>query len=71
MTAPNRAGALQYALAVVGYIVLGFVTKQFVAFTWGPIYFVTVLEVLPRVYRRLRDPNGPRPRLGPAEVPDQ
>jgi hypothetical protein len=54
VTAPARADVLRYALAIAGYIVLGYVTKQFVAFTWGPIYFVTVLEILPRAYRRVR-----------------
>jgi hypothetical protein len=61
---------LRYAAAVIGYIVIGYLTKQFVAFTWGPLYFVAVLEVLPRTYRRLRHPHAPRPKLGPKLGPE-
>jgi hypothetical protein len=61
---------IRYALAVLGFILLGIFTKQFVAFTWGPLYFVTVLEILPRTYRRLRYPRAPRPDLGPARAPE-
>ena len=45
---------LRYAVAVLGYIGLAMLTKRFLTWTYGPIYFVTVLEVLPRVYRRVR-----------------
>jgi hypothetical protein len=44
----------RYALAVVGYIALAMVTKQFLTWTYGPLYFVLTLEVLPRTWRRLR-----------------
>jgi hypothetical protein len=43
-----------YALAVLGYIGLSFLTKNFLTWTSGPVYFVVVLEVLPRSFRRLR-----------------
>lgn len=45
---------MHYALAVLGYIALILLTKDYLTFTWGVFYFVTVLEVLPRVVRRLR-----------------
>jgi hypothetical protein len=38
---------------VVGYIALILLTKDFLTFTWGVCYFVVVLEVLPRVVRRI------------------
>jgi hypothetical protein len=60
---------LRYAAAVLGYIVIGYFDKRWVAFTWGPLYFIAVLEVLPRTYRRIRNPRGPRPKLGPIEIP--
>ena len=54
---------VQYTLAVLGYIALILLTKDFLTFTWGVFYFVTVLEVLPRFVRRIRDrwnePSGP------------
>jgi hypothetical protein len=61
---------VRYAVAVLGLIMIGMFTKRFVAFTWGPLYFVTVLEILPRMYRRLRFPHAPRPDLGPAPAPE-
>jgi hypothetical protein len=70
VTRPGRQDFAKYAVAVVGYIIIGYLSKEFVAFTWGPLYFVAVLEVLPRTYRRLRNPRGPGPRLGPLEAPD-
>ena len=45
---------VQYTLAVLGYIALILLTKDFLTFTWGVFYFVTVLEVLPRFVRRIR-----------------
>jgi hypothetical protein len=54
--------SVQYTLAVLGYIALILLTKDFLTFTWGVIYYVTVLEVLPRFVRRIRgrwnEPNG-------------
>lgn len=44
----------RYALAVLGYIGLAMFTKQFLTWTYGPLYFVLTLEVLPRTWRRLR-----------------
>jgi hypothetical protein len=46
--------SVQYTLAVLGYIALIDVTKDYLTFTWGLFYFVTVLEVLPRFVRRIR-----------------
>lgn len=56
---PRRRPALpretvQYTLAVLGYVVLILVTKDFLTFTWGIFYFVVVLEVVPRCVRRIR-----------------
>jgi len=45
---------VQYTLAVLGYVVLILVTKDFLTFTWGVFYFVVVLEVVPRCVRRIR-----------------
>lgn len=45
--------SVRYPLAVLGYIALILLTKDFLTFTWGVCYFVVVLEVLPRVVRRL------------------
>ena len=39
---------------MIGYIVLSLFTKRFLTWTWGPFYFIVVLEVLPRVIGRLR-----------------
>jgi 4-amino-4-deoxy-L-arabinose transferase-like glycosyltransferase len=44
----------RYGLAVLGYIGLAMLTKQFLTWTYGPLYFVLTLEVLPRTWRRLR-----------------
>jgi len=43
-----------YVVVVAAYIVLGLFTKRFLTWTWGPIYFVVALEVLPRLIGRLR-----------------
>jgi hypothetical protein len=45
---------LRYLLAVAGYVVIGALTKNYLSFTWGLLYFVTVLDFLPRSVRRLR-----------------
>jgi hypothetical protein len=53
---------LRYALAVLGYIGLAMLTKRFLTWTSGPIYFVLVLEVLPRCAAQVRQrwPRGSR-----------
>lgn len=45
--------SVQYTLAVLGYIALIDLTKEYLTFTWGVFYFVTVLEFLPRFVRRI------------------
>jgi hypothetical protein len=45
---------VRYTLAVVGYIVLAMFTKHYLTWTYGPIYFIVVLEVLPRLIYRIR-----------------
>jgi hypothetical protein len=45
---------LRYGLAVVGYIGLSLFTKHLLTWTAGPIYFLFVLEVLPRSLARVR-----------------
>lgn len=49
---------VRYALAIVGFVAIGFVTKVLLTWTTGPLYFVLVLEVLPRTWRRLRRASG-------------
>lgn len=53
----GRSGGdiVRYVLAVLGYIAIGTQTKDYLSFAWGLIYFVTVLDVLPRAYRWVRD----------------
>jgi 4-amino-4-deoxy-L-arabinose transferase-like glycosyltransferase len=60
----------RYLLALLGYIGLGVLTKGFLSFTYGLLYFVLVLDVLPRTARRLRSrrSNSRRPA---AEVVDR
>jgi len=59
---------VRYGIAVCLYIALSLVTKRFLTWTWGPIYFIVVLEVVPRLFNRLRhgpaapEPFGPLPR---------
>ena len=50
----HRREVAWYALAVLGYIAIGTQTKGYMSFAWGLLYFVTVLEVLPRTIRRFR-----------------
>jgi len=45
---------VRYALAVAGYVALSLVTKKYLTWTWGPTYFILTLEVLPRLWRRVR-----------------
>jgi hypothetical protein len=45
---------IRYAVAVVGYIVLGLFTKHYLTWTYGPIYYIVVLEVVPRLFRRTK-----------------
>jgi hypothetical protein len=54
---------IRYSLAVVGYIVLAMFTKHYLTWTYGPIYFIVVLEVVPRVFRRIRSWFTRRPEL--------
>jgi hypothetical protein len=45
---------VRYGLAVLGYIGLAMLAKRFLTWTSGPIYFVVVLEALPRAVARVR-----------------
>jgi hypothetical protein len=45
---------VRYSLAVVGYVVISFFTKTLLTWTTGPMYFIAVLEVLPRTVRWIR-----------------
>ncbi len=54
---------VRYGVAVVGYIVLAMFTKQFLTWTYGPLYFMLTLEVVPRTWRRLRGAAG-QPAVG-------
>lgn len=53
---------MRYAIALLGYVAIGFLTKSFLSSTWGLIYFVTAVEIVPSLLRRLR---------APGEAPDQ
>jgi hypothetical protein len=58
---------LRYTLAVLGYIGLAMLTKRFLTWTSGPIYFLVVLEALPRTVARVRQ-RWPRVQQVEAEV---
>ena len=45
---------VRYALAVLAFVGVSFLTKNFLTWTTGPFFFVVVLEVLPRTLRGLR-----------------
>ena len=45
---------MRYGLAVLGYIGLAMLTKRFLTWTSGPIYFVLVLDGLPRTVALVR-----------------
>ena len=44
----------KYTLAVLAFIGVSFLTKNFLTWTTGPLFFIIVLEVIPRTFRRLR-----------------
>jgi hypothetical protein len=46
---------LRYTLAVLGYIGVAMLTKRLLTWTSGPIYFLVVLEVLPRLVARIKE----------------
>jgi hypothetical protein len=58
---------LRYAVALLGYVAIGLLTKGYLSFTWGLLYFVTMLEVVPRLVRRIRD-RGDEPAQPAADV---
>lgn len=45
---------MRYALAMLAFIGASFLTKNFLTWTSGPLFFIIVLEVIPRTFRRLR-----------------
>jgi hypothetical protein len=45
---------VRYGLAVLVFIGVSFLTKNFLTWTSGPLFFIIVLEVIPRTFRRLR-----------------
>lgn len=45
---------VRYTLAVLAFIGMSFLTKNFLTWTSGPLFFIVVLEVIPRTFRRLR-----------------
>lgn len=44
----------RYGAVVLLYIALSFHTKSYLTWTMGPIFFVVMLEVVPRSYARIR-----------------
>jgi hypothetical protein len=61
-----------YALAVLGYFAIGILTKTFLTFTMGLLYFILTLDVLPRIYgwlrRPRREPEAPVDAVKPGEA---
>jgi hypothetical protein len=55
---------LRYALALVAYIGLSFVTKSLLTWSTGPVFFMVALEVLPRAARRLTRRSAPVDEAG-------
>jgi hypothetical protein len=56
-----------YGIVVVAYVAVAQFTQKFLTWTMGPIFFIALLEVLPRVLRRLRSYLA-RPSESPAEA---
>jgi hypothetical protein len=50
----DKRELIRYGVVVLGYIVLAMFTKRYLTWTWGPIYFMTMLEVVPRLFHRIR-----------------
>jgi hypothetical protein len=51
-----------YTFAVLAFIGVSFLTKDFLTWTSGPLFFIVVLEVIPRTVRRLRATRADRVR---------
>lgn len=49
----DRRDVVTYGLAIVAYIVIGFFTKRLLTWNLAFLYFLVVLEFLPRLFRRL------------------
>ena len=55
---------MAYALAVLAFIGVSFLTKNFLTWTSGPLFFIILLEVIPRTFRRLRTSRSAEPAEG-------
>ena len=49
----DRRDLVTYALAIAVYIAIGFFTKKLLTWNLALLYFVVVLEFIPRLARRL------------------
>ena len=49
----DRRDLITYGLAIAAYIAIGFVTKKLLTWNLALLYFVVVLEFLPRLVRRV------------------
>lgn len=57
----------RYALAVLAYVAVSFYTQKYLTWLWGPLFFLALLEALPRGWRWLR--RLVRTRKAPATPP--
>ncbi|HZC71921.1 MAG TPA: hypothetical protein VE442_14610 [Jatrophihabitans sp.] len=49
---------MRYLIALLGYVAIGMLSKQYLSFTWGLLYFVTTVEVLPTFLRQIWPAHG-------------
>jgi hypothetical protein len=62
---------VRYAIALLGYIAIGLLTKSYLSFTWGLLYFVLAVEVVPSFLRRIRGERAEPDRSAPESVVDR
>lgn len=48
-------GALPYVLAVLAYVGIGLLTHAYLMWTWAILFYVLLLDVVPRTTRALRN----------------
>lgn len=61
MMSEDRRDLLTYGAAIALYIVIGVFTKRLLSWNLAFLYFLVVLEVLPRVVRRVTKRIGESP----------
>ena len=55
----DRRDLITYSFAIAAYIAIGFVTKKLLTWNLALLYFVVVLEFLPRLVRRVFRRSAP------------